>query len=137
MAEYAKNPDRLAKLARATDVALQAGAQVVQNDVKLRFKSRKHGYTTGAFARPGRGVTATITRSEPFTHEDGRRVVVGTNQRSADGYPYPLAWELGHYNIFTRKRERVETFRPALFDNAQRVKDAFARRFRRFMESGA
>jgi hypothetical protein len=135
MATYQPNPQRAVSVARATDLALQAGAQVVQNDVKLRFRTRKHGYTTGAFARPGRGVTAMITRSEPQTTSDGtRRVTVGTNARSADGYPYPLAWELGHRNVFTGNHERVETFRPALFDNAQRVQDAFARVFKRVMD---
>jgi hypothetical protein len=28
----------------------------------------------------------------------------------------PLYWELGHYNIFTRRHERLEIFRPTGVD---------------------
>lgn len=136
MATYQPNPQRLQTMRRATDLGLQAAAQVVQNDVKLRFRKRQHGYTTGKYARPGRGVSATITRSEPYDHNGVRQIAIGTNQRSADGFSYPLAWELGFKHVNGRKY-RVETFRPALFDNAQRAQAAFARVFQRAMAGTA
>ncbi len=124
---YTPNPNRAREIVTAVDAGLVSAAQLVQNDVRQRFRQREGGYTSGAFAHPGRGVSASITRTEVHQHGAMRRVMIGTNQRTPAGFSYPMAWELGHYNIFTRRFERVETFRPALLENAARAQSAFAR----------
>lgn len=75
------------------------------------------GYTTGDFSK-GR-VAATLIRGRP-----GRRKIwVGT--------PNPIAalWELGHFNTFTQRYERVEVFRKALEGNAHQLAQIFAHRY--------
>lgn len=75
------------------------------------------GYTTGAFSI-GR-VGGTLIRSRP-----GRRKIwVGTPN------PIAMLWELGHYNYFTNKYERVEIFRTSLEQNAYPLAKAFADRY--------
>jgi hypothetical protein len=126
MATYKKNPKRAAQLAVGVDQGLKDAATLLRNDVMLRFKARNQGYTTGAFSDKWAGVHKTITRGEPETVGTTRRILVGTNKRSDDGFSYPLAWELGHYNTYLRRYIRVETFRPALMENADRLRRAFA-----------
>lgn len=125
---YTINPHRGREWNAHVDQALFAAARVITTDVILRFKARKGGYTTGAFAHPGdAGVSDTITQSDAHDHNGKRRIVIGTNKRTDDGFSYPLAWEFGHLNIYTVNYERVETFRPAMDDNRDRALAAFKR----------
>jgi hypothetical protein len=145
---YTPNRGRGAHLGRAVDAGLIAAANIVTRDVKLRFRERAQGYTTGDYAHTMGGVASTITQSAPHDHNGVRRILVGTNKRSPEGYSYPLAWELGHVNLFmggqgtdassiaTRNAgsyQRVETFRPALDENRDKIKAAFGRTFKRFL----
>jgi hypothetical protein len=127
---YRPNPQRQAQLQDATDKALYAAAQVATLDVRKRYAARRQGYTSGDFATVPGGVHATVTQSDAHEHEGKRRVLIGTNRRSPAGYPYPLAWELGHFNIFLRKFVRVETWRPALDENRDKIRATFQRVFR-------
>jgi hypothetical protein len=148
---YTPNPARGAALTRASDAGLIAAAQVVTNDVRKRFRDREGGYTSGDFVHDYGGVAKSITQSPPHDHNGIRRVTVGTNKRSPEGFSYPLAWELGHVNLFmgasgsdastigTRRTgsfQRVETFRPALDENRDRVREAYARAMKRALAMG-
>ena len=75
------------------------------------------GYTSGAFSNHARGVAGRVMFTPPRDMGDGSRgIIVGTS--TAPGYPYELAWELGHQNLFTGRFERVEVWNPMLEDNA-------------------
>ncbi|MES2524038.1 MAG: hypothetical protein V4617_15130 [Gemmatimonadota bacterium] len=149
---YTPNAARGAALRRATDAGLVAAANIVTRSVKLRFRERDQGYTTGDYAHTMGGVASTITQSEPHDAEGVRRVTIGTNKRSPEGYSYPLAWELGHVNVAMGDQgndasslatrsvgsfQRVETFRPALDENRDLARAAFARTVKRFLRQGA
>lgn len=146
---YTPNPHREAALQKASDAGLIAAAQIILNDVKRRFRERDQGYTTGDYAHPIGGVASTVTRTDPHDHHGVRRVTVGTNKRSPDGFSYPLAWELGHVNIamgaqgndastldtrMTGSYQRVETFRPAMDENRDRARAAYARAMKRALQ---
>ena len=93
---------------RATHAALKASAQVIVNGLKEpKPQGLRGGYTTGDF------ITGTLLNSifisEPFQGANGTWfVLVGTN------LAYALYWEVGHVNLYTRKYERQERWRPTL-----------------------
>lgn len=131
---YTPNRHRAEALRKASDAGLIAAANIITRDVKLRFRSRKGGYTSGAFVHDYGGVAKSIMQSEPHDHAGRRRVTIGTNKRSVDGFSYPLAWEFGHLNLFTVNYERVETFRPAMDENRDRARAAYARAMKRALQ---
>lgn len=133
---YRPNPQREAQLQAAVDKGLYAASQVATLDVRKRYAARRQGYTTGNFATIPGGVHATVTQSDAHDHEGKRRVLIGTNRRSEDGYPFPLAWELGHFNIYLRRFIRVETWRPALDENRDKIRATFTRVVRAVLKSG-
>lgn len=152
LSEYVVNAARSGTIQRAIDAGLIAAANIVTKDVRKRFRDREQGYTTGDYAHRSGGVAASITQSDPHDANGVRRVTIGTNKRSPEGFSYPLAWELGHVNLFmgaqgndastigtqrTGSYQRVETFRPALDENRDLVRAAFARTVKRFLRVGA
>jgi hypothetical protein len=112
-------PAVLGALARATDAGLTAAASVLQARVKRDLAA---GYTSGDF------VTGNVLNSvtvSPITQEGPLRVIrVGTNAKR-NGVSYPLAWELGHLNTFTRRFERKEVWVPALVAERATMARAF------------
>lgn len=135
---YTPNRSRDEVMRDATDAGLIAAANIVVRDVQKRFRNAK-GYTSGDFAHAkGKSpIIPTITRSEPHEHEGKRRILIGTNRRSEKTLaPFPLFWEMGHFNIYTRKFERVERFRPALVEKAEHAQRAFSRTVKRFLKLG-
>jgi hypothetical protein len=109
---------------RATDAALRASAQVIVNGLKEKSTSGglAEGYTSGAF------VTGTLLNSifisEPFTDAGGKRFrLIGTN------LAYAVYWEVGHYNIFTRRYEREERWRPTLLRKYDEAVAAYHRAY--------
>jgi hypothetical protein len=100
---------------QATKAALIASALLYENAMKVALTG---GYTSGAFVT-GR-VRNSVTHGEPFLLGGITWAIrVGTNVL------YALFWEIGHMNLFTRRFERVEKWRPTL--EAQRA--AMAARF--------
>jgi hypothetical protein len=138
-----------ARIDRATDAALVASAQVIVNKVKEGLRG---GYTTGDYVTGTN--TASVIRSDPLTRPSGRTILIGSSIKDPHpDYPYPLLWELGHFNIFvseasggaeassvslkrTGRYVRKEVWRPALFNNKDRAQAAFSRVFARFMAGG-
>jgi hypothetical protein len=117
-------PEFLRDDTRARRVALRAAANPLRSAV---MRGLRGGYTSGAFVT-GR-VMNSVTISPVFELEENVLAIkVGTNVM------YALYWELGHFNLFTGKYERVEVWRPALFDSRQEVREAFVRRYTKEME---
>lgn len=106
----------------AQQAGIRASAYIVYNAVKLGLRG---GYTSGAFAVGN--VINSVTISAVFEEAGIFGVRIGSN------VPYALYWELGHHNIFTRRYERVEVWRPALVDNREESRAAFNRAYKRSM----
>lgn len=108
---------------RAARAALVAAVLIPEAAVKRKLTG---GYTSGAFVT-GR-VRSSVTHTE-VTTEDGVHVIrLGTNVL------YALFWELGHFNLFTGKYERVEVWRPALAESRARMARTFAAVYKRMMD---
>jgi len=93
---------------------LIAAAQILVNAVKLGLRG---GYTSGAFTT---GLSSnSVTHSPPILGPRGMFILVGTN------LPYNLFWEVGHYNLFTRRYERVPVWMPAFQRSQGTMRAAF------------
>jgi len=104
---------------RALDAGLVAAGDVYATDVATRLAG---GYTSGQFTT-GEAAQA-VERTAPYTAEGGLRTVsVGSND------PKQLAWELGFYNIYTKRPERVEHWREAMMESGPTAAQAFAQAF--------
>lgn len=118
---FGRAPKVSAALGKAQAKGLVAAGSVLQNGVKVALTG---GFTSGNF------VTGTLVNRVAMragdqygfaqTQRDGNVVVdVGTfgSRKGASaggmtGYPYAVAWELGHRNTFTRKYERQPRWVP-------------------------
>lgn len=104
-----------ARIRAAATQALVAAAAVPANAVRIRLKG---GYTSGNFVT---GLSsASVTQSTPEDEGNAVTVRVGTNVK------YAPFWEFGHFNIFTRKYERVEVWRPGFLDSIPEAQRTFA-----------
>jgi hypothetical protein len=117
MAAFRSNlPAFIRAMDDAAPKGLLAGAYVVANQVKRNLRG---GYTSGDFVT-GASVNH-VTIGQVFQEGTGWVIKVGTDLL------YNLFWELGHHNIFTRKFERVEKWRPALVDSRFEAMQAYTR----------
>jgi hypothetical protein len=129
----------LAALDTAVDAGLIAGAAVLQDAVKEKLRG---GYTSGQFVT-GANVNSVIVVG-PTTSSGAREARVTTRLTNP---PYPWWWEVGHLNLWVSdapmgpqvgvkassvgtKRQgtfvRVEKWRPAAEESADRVASTFA-----------
>lgn len=116
-----------ARKERATEAGLRASAHVIVNGLKEKSTSGglAEGYTSGAF------VTGTLLNSifiapdsGSFVDSGGKRyLLIGTN------LAYAVYWEVGHYNIFTRRYEREERWRPTLLRKYDEAVAAYHRAY--------
>lgn len=95
-------------MVRIEDAVVRAGIRV-RDEIVAQFAARGGGYTTGDWAT---GAAADIALG-PLERDGQRRSITVSTTARRDGRSYPAYWELGHWNVFTRRYERVETFRPA------------------------
>lgn len=117
----AQSPEFLAfaeRFRRGVDSGLVAAAYVYRNEMVRRLM---RGYTSGNFVTPH--VARTVQVSPLLDVEGNRVVLVGTNVM------YALYWEAGHFNLFTRRHERVEHWREALLATGPAQFAAFSRVF--------
>jgi len=114
-------------LYRAQDAALIAVGVAYQNRMKRALTG---GYTSGDFVT---GLSRnSVARTAPHDGPGGvRQVVVGTKLL------YNLFWEVGHVNLFTRRFERVEKWRPTLLDSRADLQREYARVFGLVMARGS
>lgn len=106
-----------ARLRRAQDAGLVAAGVLLQNRMKVALR---RGYTSGDHIT-GRSVNAVARTAPHDTAGGGRGVEVGTSLL------YNLYWEVGHVNLFTRRYERVEKWRPTLLDARADLQREYAR----------
>lgn len=115
-------PELEQRTRRANEQALIAAATVLQNAVRQKLRG---GYTTGRFVT---GTSAASVRYSPVEHRGmDASITVGTNVE------YALAWELGHWNLFTRKYERVPYWEQAMTETRPAIGEAFRRVWLRSM----
>ena len=109
----------LSQLAAAIDAGLVAAATTYQAEMK---KVLAPGYTSGAFVT-GNLVNSIFTDGP--VDENGVRVIRVACSATRNGAPYPLYWELGHQNLFTRKFEREPRWVPTLMEQIPVLQDRF------------
>jgi hypothetical protein len=112
---------------RATDAALEAGANELVNGLKdMKPLGLRGGYTSGDFVTGA--VLNSIQATDPYTEAGTRHIKVYTD------VPYALYWEMGHINAFTKKYEREERWYPTLIRKDEDIMAAYSRVYKRFME---
>lgn len=135
-----------AALDRAARFAIEAtGTRLLRN---LEGAFGNH-YTSGAF-RDSLKVRAALRRTVPFRGPDNQwttRVGIKANERNQSRKPdekviygvgeIALAWELGHENVFLRRRVRVQIWEPTANESREDMQQTFARVFKRYIETGA
>lgn len=114
-----------ARMAQAEADALTACAQVYRNAMTRALQG---GYTSGRFYSGMQGIAGSVAVSAPGRDAKGAYIVVGTNVE------YGKYWELGHVNLFTRRFERVEKWRPTLDEKTPEILAVFQRVYARLME---
>lgn len=90
---------------------LTAAAQHYANEVKQDLRG---GYTSGAF------VSGNVINSVAV--DPGQRRGDVLEARVGTDVMYALFWEVGHQNLFTRRYERVEIWRPRLLWESERMR---------------
>jgi len=111
--------DRYREAARK---GLVAAGQVLVRELK---KAHGDSYYKGGKYRTGQ-VRQSIKATAPFWL-GGWMLQVGTKLL------FPLYWELGHYNTFTRKRERVRIWAPTYLAQIAAIQAEFAKTLKRYM----
>jgi hypothetical protein len=120
---------------RATDAALEAGAQELINGLKDQNPlGLAGGYKTGAFVTGN--LLGSLDKTDPYTHEGVRAISVYTDLVYAEIWEGPPGskWESGHYNIFSRKQEQPrKRWYPTLHRKQEDILAAYWRVYKRFM----
>jgi hypothetical protein len=112
-------------------LASEAGLLAAANHYRNRMvEVLLPGYTSGAFSNRLQGVAGSIAVSPVTATGDGLEVQVGTNQVGPNGAPYPVFWELGHLNTFTRKFEHQPRWEPTLIEEMGPMRERFMAAFR-------
>jgi len=128
MAATVSVTDRRARVSRAyreaSRLAMDAAANVYEREVK---RAHNDHYTSQAF-RGTLQVRQSIRRAQPEMTREGWVQRIGTKLRQ------PLYWELGHMNLFTRRFERRELWKPTAIAQAQAIRNAYARVLKRLLE---
>lgn len=135
---YDKSREAEARYDRAAKAGVTASAQVLLNALKRAYNKY---YTSEAF-RSTLQIRQSLRRSNAEKAKDGWYAMVGvpkatvkTDSGPVDRGMVALYWELGHYNRYSRKHERVEIAVPTATESAQAMTDAWARTVKRYMEA--
>lgn len=131
------------KAKRRYDTAARAGivasSQHLLNEIKKAYQDY---YTSGDF-RSTLQIRQAWRRSEPTKGKDGWSAIVGVPTASVtpkggtkpvDRGLVALGWELGHYNVFLRRKVRVPIAVPTATKEARAMREAWARVVKRYME---
>lgn len=123
---HSRRPEFERRLQAAQIAGVVAMQQVVVNAVKRALRG---GYTTGDFVT---GLSLNSVSRDTPREVNGE--IVG---RVGTPLAYNAYWELGHYNVFTRRYERVEKWRPAMEESRDAARAAFVRAARRAFAASA
>jgi hypothetical protein len=109
---------------RAVDDALRAGAEEYIEGLKEpKPLGLGGGYTSGAFSKDRQ--VDSLKAGDPFTSKGARSIAVYTE------VPWAAAWEEGHDNIFTRRRERKQIWESTSQRKREDIFAAQARAYKR------
>lgn len=129
--------ERYDKAARA---GIVASSQYLLNEIKKAYSDY---YTSGAF-RSTLQIRQAWRRATPEKKDGQWYTIVGVPTASVtpkgatkpvDRGEVALAWELGHDNLYTGKRERVRIAQPTAVESAQGMRDEWAKIVKRYMEA--
>jgi hypothetical protein len=151
------SPQFLKAYRDASRLATDAAAALYEGNVKRRFMA---GYYKFGRFRSTAQVVQHVMREEPQYLGNGWASKVGIPEgilakpkakaaqkkffrklARSNTVPYTvgqiaLAWELGHRNLFTRKHERVEIFKPVAVDSVAKMVETYNRVLNRYLERG-
>ena len=115
-----KFTDNSTKFLRAVRKGKKQGLLAVARTVVRAVKrGLRGGYTSGDFVTGN--VQNSVTYLAPYEIGDNEfETIVGTN------VPYALHWELGHYNIFSRRQEPAQ---PVWQDALESVKEEIQQQY--------
>jgi hypothetical protein len=131
------------------DKARRNGVVACGNLLVRRLKKAfGSGYYKGGRFRDTLKVKASIQREDaPTLEREGYAIRVGPRFGGAapqaggvqrgKAWLVPLYWELGHYNIFTRRHERREIFRPTGVEATPALGAEYAKTVKRYMQRWA
>lgn len=121
--------DRTGDAARALDAATRDGIMAAVTELRDAVKRRHYeiNYYKGGRFRSTLQVAQRIASSMPYKEGGAWAAIVSVPVVQA------LYWELGHMNVFTRKYERVEIWRPTLIEKTEYLRGLFARVIQRRM----
>jgi hypothetical protein len=110
----------------ATDRAIKAGLIAAAETYMAPVKDKlQRGFTSGDYTTGN--LANSVARGEPEVTGDGAEIQVGSTQVDP---PYGLYWEVGHFNIFTGKHERVEVWVPTMVEMRQELVNVTAAEIR-------
>ena len=120
--------DNTRKVMVAYDRAAAAGLTAAGN-LLVRELQKAHtnaNYYKGGAFRHTLGVRASIRRTTPEKHNGMWQTRIGTKFIEA------LYWELGHYNVFTKKQEPpVKIWMPTFLEQRENVRRLWAQTVKR------
>lgn len=120
--------DNTRKVMVAYDRAAAAGLTAAGN-LLVRELQKAHtnaNYYKGGAFRHTLGVRASIRRTTPEKHNGMWQTRIGTKFIEA------LYWELGHYNVFTKKQEPpVKIWMPTFLEQRENVRRLWAQTIKR------
>jgi len=129
----------------ASRKAVDAAANAYEVNVKRRFYQ---GYYTSQAFRSTAQIVQHIQREPPVWTAGGWHSLVGIPmgipvkvaklgaKRPFSVGEIALAWELGHHNIFSRRYERVEIFKPVALNSLDQIAKTYSRVLTRFLNQG-
>lgn len=129
-----------ARYDRAARAGIVAASEYLLSELRKAYNDY---YTSGNF-RSTLQIRQALRCAAPEKDKDGWYTLVGVptanvtpkgGKRTVDRGLVALGWELGHYNVFTRKRERVPLAVPTAAQATNGMKEAWARVVKRYMEA--
>jgi len=124
----------------AARAGVVASSQHLLNELKKAYQDY---YTSGDF-RSTLQIRQALRRADPAKDDKGWYTIVGVPTASVTpkGQDKPvdrglvaLGWELGHYNVFLRKKVRMQIAVPTALQAAEGMRKAWARVVKRYMEA--
>lgn len=137
---YDNSRKAIARYDNAARAGIVASSQYLLNELRKAYNDY---YTTGDF-RSTLQIRQALRRADPEKGKGGWYTLVGVptanvtpkgGKRPVDRGLVALGWELGHYNVFLRRKIRVQIAVPTAAQASQGMKDAWARVVKRYMEA--
>ena len=137
---FDKSKEAQARYDRAAKAGVTASAQTLLNALKRAYSD----YYTSEDFRSTLQIRQSLRRSNTEKGPGGWYAIVGVPTASVtpkggktpvDRGKVALYWELGHYNLFSRKQERVQIAVPTATESATAMSEAWARTIKRYMEA--